>query len=75
MPRYLTAEADLDFPVPNAERLAAHLRVMQRRGATATTQAVANEFGVTAEAILAVLRRAERAGMVAFVSGQGWVAT
>jgi Mn-dependent DtxR family transcriptional regulator len=72
VPRYLTAEADLDFPVPNAERVAAQLRVMQRRGATATTQAVANEFGVTAEAILAVLRRAERAGMVAFAPGQGW---
>jgi DNA-binding GntR family transcriptional regulator len=72
MPRYLTAEADLDFPVPSAERVAAQLRVMQRRGATATTQAVANEFGVSAAAILAVLQRAQRAGLVAFAPGRGW---
>ena len=75
MSKFLTGEADLDFPVPNAERVAAQLRVMRRDGTAATTQAVAKEFGVSVGAITAVLQRAQRAGLVAFTSDQGWIAT
>lgn len=73
MPRYLTTEADLNFPVPNAQRVAAQVRALSDGTQPVTTAVVARSLGVGTAAIEAVLRRAERNGLVQCVQGQGWL--
>jgi hypothetical protein len=73
MSNYLTCEADLNFPVPNAERLVAHLRTLFDGATPVTTKAIAISIGGDLPAVEAVLRRAEHAGLVRQVHGQGWV--
>ena len=63
MSKYITCEADLNFPVPNAERVVAQVRAMYV-GRPVTALAVAQVFGLSEGAIAAVLRRAENHGMV-----------
>ena len=73
MSRYLTCEADLDFPVPNADRLVAHLRTLFDGAMPVTTKAIAIAVGGDVPAIEAVLRRAKHAGLLREVHGQGWI--
>jgi len=73
MPISMTTEADLNFPVPNVERLVARLRTLFDGERPVTTKAIALAVGGDAPAIEAVLQRAERNGLVKQVIGQGWV--
>jgi DNA-binding GntR family transcriptional regulator len=73
MPSYITTEADLNFPVPNAERVAQRVRAMYDGTHPVNARALADEFGVGVGAIEAVLERAARAGLVRQELGQGWV--
>ena len=73
MPRYLIADAELDFPVPNAATLVARLRRTYDGRTPVTTKALAQIYGASDGAILAVLRRCELTGMVREVKTQGWI--
>ena len=73
MPKYLIAEADLNFPVPNAARLTEELQALYDGRKPVTTLAMASLFGVSEAAIAAVLHRAELTGLVQQVAGQGWI--
>lgn len=73
MPYYLTCEADLNSPVPNAERLVAQLCMLFDGATPVTTKAIAIAIGGDLPAVEAVLRRAEHAGLVRQVYDQGWV--
>jgi hypothetical protein len=73
MPRYFTTEADLNFPVPNAQRVAAQVRALSEGAQPVTTAVVARSLGFGTAAIEAVLRRAERNGLIQHVEGQGWL--
>jgi hypothetical protein len=73
MPKHLTTDADLDFPVPNAARLTARLREMYDGRTPVATQALAKYYGVSDNAIAAVLRRAELADMIRNVDVKGWI--
>ena len=73
MPTYLTTDADLTFPVPDAARLVARLRQLYDGQTPVAAQSLAKLFGVSDNEILAVLRRAELAGMVRQVQKQGWL--
>jgi len=73
MPKYITCEADLNFPVPNAERVAAQVRAMFDGRHPVTARAVAQVFGLSEGAIAAVLRRAENCGMVRNIECRGWI--
>jgi len=70
---YMTCEADLNFPVPNVERLVAQLRTLFDGEKPVTTKAIALAVGGDVPAIEGVLQRAERNGLVKQVIGQGWV--
>lgn len=69
----ITCEADLDFPVPNAQRVAERVRAMYDGTRPVNARAIADEFGVGVGAIEAVLIRAARAGLVYQEMGQGWI--
>jgi len=73
MPIYLTCEADLNFPVPNADRLVAQLRTLFDGTKPVTTKAIAIAIGGDAPAVEDVLRRAAHCGLVRQVYGQGWI--
>ena len=73
MPCYLTCEADLDFPVPNANRVVAQLRTLFDGEKPVTTRDVTLSIGCDVLAVEAVLRRAANNGLVKQVIGQGWV--
>jgi len=70
---YMTCEADLNFPVPNVERLVAQLRTLFAGEKPVPTKAIALAVGGDVPAIEGVLQRAERNGLVKQVIGQGWV--
>jgi hypothetical protein len=46
MPRYISTEAVLNFPVPDSEAVAARVRTLTADGYPVSTIAVANSFGV-----------------------------
>ncbi len=73
MPNYLIADAEMDFPIPNGNALTAQLRRMYDGRTPVTTKALAQIYGVSDGAILAVLRRCELTGMVREVKSQGWI--
>lgn|GEM_PF-2467946 len=73
MSKLLTCEADLDFPVPNAARVTAQVKAMYDEQKPVTARAVAQAFGLSEGAIAAVLRRAERCGMVKNIECRGWI--
>jgi len=73
MPRPLTCEADLNFPIPDVNAVAARIAELQQKQVTATTQVVAQSFHLSANALQPVLDRGHRNGVFAFHSGQGWV--
>lgn len=73
MPKYLTTEADLDFPIPNVERLVAQVRTLFDGTQPVTTEAVAKAIGADVRAVRDVLRRAEHARLLEQVPGRGWV--
>jgi len=70
---YMTCEADLNFPVPNVERLVAKLCTLFDGERPVTTKAIALAVGGDVPAIEGVLQRAERNGLVRQVHGQGWL--
>jgi hypothetical protein len=72
MPKYLVADAEMDFPVPNGNALVAKLRRMYDGRTPVTTKALATFYGVSDNAILAVLRRCELVGMVR-KEQKGWI--
>lgn len=72
MPRYLIADGEIDFPVPNGNTLVAKMRRMYDGRTPVTTKALATLYGVSDDAILAVLRRAELVGMVR-KEQKGWI--
>jgi hypothetical protein len=74
--RRITCEADLDFPMPNSQRAVAMVRALSNGKRPVTATAVARAFGVDwTLAIEAVLRRAERNGLVRRLPDRTWVAT
>jgi hypothetical protein len=73
MHSYLTTEADLNFPVPNAEGVVSHVRRLYDGRTPVSAQSLARLFGVSENAILPVLRRAEVTGMIRKVQQQGWI--
>ncbi len=73
MRRYLTCEADLNFPVPDAASVVARLRTLFDGETPVTTKAIAIAIGGDLHALEAVLQRAERAGLVRYVHAQGWL--
>jgi hypothetical protein len=73
LPRYLTCEAELNFPVPDPGRLAAQLRAMYDGRNPVGAKAVAQAFGLIEGAIVPVLRRAEQCVLVRKVEGRGWI--
>jgi predicted transcriptional regulator len=73
MSKYITCEADLNFPVPNAERVTAQLRAMYDGRKPVSARAIAQVFGLSEGAIAAVLRRAENCGMVRSIECRGWI--
>ena len=72
---YLTCEADLNFPVPNANRVVAHLRTMFNGSMPVMSKDIAAAFGCDVPAIEDVLRRAFHNGMVRRIGDNGWVPT
>ena len=73
MPNYLTCEAEMDFPLPNVLRVVEHLIAVYDGQTPITTQSIANTYGLSANEIMIVLRRAQRIGMIGPVGAQGWV--
>jgi hypothetical protein len=73
MARYLTCEADIDFPVPNIHQLTAQLRTMYDGQTPVTTRALAHAFGLVEGAIVPVLRRAEQCELVRNIDCHGWI--
>ena len=71
---YITCEADLNFPVPNVERLVAQLRTLSDGKTPITTKDIAASVGGDVPAITDVLRRASHCGLVVQICG-GWVPT
>ena len=57
-PKYLTCEADINFPVPNIHQVTAHLRAMYDGQAPVSARALALSLGLVEGAIVPVLRRA-----------------
>lgn len=64
MPNYLIADAELNFPLPTAAQLAAQVRAMHDGQTPVTSQSLARFYGVSNDAIVAVLRRAELVGLI-----------
>lgn len=73
MPKYITLEADLNFPVPNIYQIAAQLRAMYNGQTPVKAAALAKSFALAEGAIAQVLRRAEQFEMVRNIPGQGWI--
>ena len=72
-PKYLTCEADINFPVPNIHQVTAHLRAMYDGQASVTARALALSLGLVEGAIMPVLRRAEQCEMVRNIDCRGWI--
>ena len=70
---YMTCEADLDFPIPNAARVVAELRALFDGTKPVATNVVAAALGCHVLAIEDVLRRALHNGLVECVGEKGWV--
>jgi hypothetical protein len=70
---YITCEADLDFPVPNVERMLFHVRRLFDGAAPVTTEAVARLIGCDPLAVDNVLKRAAHSGLIREVRGEGWI--
>jgi hypothetical protein len=70
---YLTCEADLDFPIPNANRVVAELRALSDGAKPVATKVVAAALGCNVSAIEDVLRRALHNGLVRQIGDDGWV--
>lgn len=73
MPDYITGELKLNFPAPDVARIAGRLGELYDGVHPLSAYPLAKDFGVSETAITAVLLRAERAGLVRYVEGQGWV--
>jgi hypothetical protein len=71
--KHITCEADLNFPGPTAEAVAAQVRALCRGNEPVTTAAVARAIGADCRAVEDSLRRARRAGLVRHVAGRGWI--
>ena len=72
-PKYLTYEADINFPVPNIHQVTAQLRAMYDGQTPVTARALALSLGLVEGAIVPVLRRAEQCEMVRNVGFRGWI--
>ena len=72
--RYLTCEADLNFPGPNVERLLASLRTLYDGKNPVATRDIVASVGGDGGAVADALRRASNNGLVRQVRG-GWVPT
>lgn len=72
-PKYLTCEADINFPVPNIHQVTAQLRAMYDGQNPVTARALALSFGLVEGAIVPVLRRAEQCEMVRNINCRGWI--
>jgi hypothetical protein len=73
MPKYITLEADLDFPMPSIYQIAAQLRAMYDGRTPIKAAALAKSYELAEGAIAQVLRRAEQFELVRQVPGQGWI--
>jgi len=73
MSAYLTCEADLNFPVPNASRVVAHLRTLFNGTMAVMSKDIAIAFGCDVSIIEDVLRRASHSGMTRQIGDDGWV--
>ena len=72
-PKYLTCEADINFPAPNIHQVTAQLRAMYDGQTPVTARALALSFGLVEGAIVPVLRRAEQCEMVRHIDCRGWI--
>ena len=73
MSKYITCEAELNFPVPDVARLVARMRELYDGKAPVNVDLLVREFGVSDGAIRAVLLRAQRSEMVRQVTSVGWM--
>lgn len=73
MPKYLTCEADINFPLPSIHQLRAQLDAMYDGQKPVTAKALANAFGLIEGAISPVLRRAEQFELIRCVDCRGWI--
>jgi len=71
--KYITCEAQLDLPGPNADRLAAQLRRMYVNDKPIKAWELAGIYDLPTGAIETILESAERAGLVKHVIGDGWI--
>lgn len=73
MPRYFTTEADLNFPKPQHEVVAEHVRALFDGQHAVAITAVARAMNMhNTESLLFHLRRAERLGLIARGIGNSW---
>ncbi len=73
MPRKLTCEGVVNFPVPDIDQVVAQLRAMYDGQTPVTARAIAHAFGLVEGAIVPVLRLAEQYKTVRKVDCRGWV--
>lgn len=73
MPRKLTCEAVVNFPVPDIDQVVVQIRAMYDGQTPVTTRAIAHAFGLVEGAMAPVLRLAEQYDKVRKVAGRGWL--
>jgi hypothetical protein len=73
MRKYITCEANLDLPGPNADRIADQVRRMYATNKPVKAWELAGIYNLPIGAIETALQSAEQAGLVKHVIGNGWV--
>jgi len=73
MPRYITCDADIGFPLPNVAMVAERITQLHNGHRPVTTAIIAKSFGHTVPAIQAVLDRGRRNGVFSHHMNYGWI--
>ncbi len=73
MPRYITCDADIGFPLPNVAMVAERITQLHNGHRPVTTAIIAKSFGHTVPAIQAVLDRGRRNGVLSHHMNYGWI--
>jgi len=73
MAKYLTCEADLNFPGPSVERVVAQLRAMYDGKTPVLARDIALALGAERSTVDGALRHAAHCRLVVEVYGKGWI--
>lgn len=73
MSRYITCDADLNFPLPSVAMVAERITQLHNGQRPVTTAIVAKSFGHSVPAIQAVLERGRRNGVLSLNMNYGWI--